>query len=56
MGKKRHPKATRLMITADGGDLTNNVGWVSVGIDRDTATFAVNTVGVRRKQSKTPLL
>jgi len=25
-------------------DLTNNVGWVSVGTDRDTATFAVNTI------------
>jgi hypothetical protein len=25
-------------------DLSNNVGWVSVGTDRDTATFAVNTI------------
>jgi Rhodopirellula transposase DDE domain len=25
-------------------DLTNNVGRVSVGTDRDTATFAVNTI------------
>jgi Rhodopirellula transposase DDE domain len=25
-------------------DLTNNVGWVTVGTDRDTATFAVNTI------------
>ena len=25
-------------------DYTNNVGWVSVGTDRDTATFAVNTI------------
>jgi hypothetical protein len=25
-------------------DITNNVGWVSVGTDRDTATFAVNTI------------
>jgi hypothetical protein len=25
-------------------DITNNVGWVSVGTDHDTATFAVNTI------------
>lgn len=25
-------------------DLTNNVGWVSVGTDRDTASFAVNAI------------
>ena len=25
-------------------DLSNNVGWVSVGTDRDTATFAVSTI------------
>jgi hypothetical protein len=25
-------------------DLNSNVGWVSVGTDRDTATFAVNTI------------
>jgi hypothetical protein len=26
-------------------DLTRNAGWVSVGIDHDTATFAVRTIG-----------
>lgn len=26
-------------------DLTRNTGWVSVGIDHDTATFAVRTIG-----------
>jgi len=25
-------------------DLTNNIGWVSVGTDRDTASFAVNAI------------
>lgn len=25
-------------------DINNNVGWVSVGTDRDTASFAVNTI------------
>ena len=25
-------------------DITNNLGWVSVGTDHDTATFAVNTI------------
>lgn len=25
-------------------DITNNVGWVSVGTDHDTATFAVNAI------------
>src|SRR5262249_45334050 len=25
-------------------DLTNNVGWVSVGTDHDTASFAVNAI------------
>ena len=26
-------------------DLTRNAGWVSVGVDHDTATFAVRTIG-----------
>ena len=26
-------------------DLTGNAGWVSVGIDHDTASFAVRTIG-----------
>ncbi len=26
-------------------DLTRNAGWVSVGIDHDTASFAVRTIG-----------
>src|SRR5439155_22216280 len=26
-------------------DLTRNAGWVSVGVDHDTATFAVQTIG-----------
>jgi hypothetical protein len=26
-------------------DLTRNAGWVSVGVDHDTATFAVHTIG-----------
>jgi hypothetical protein len=25
-------------------DLTNNVGWVSVGTDHDTASFAINAI------------
>jgi hypothetical protein len=25
-------------------DISNNIGWISVGTDRDTATFAVNTI------------
>src|SRR4029453_4039256 len=32
-------------IPYGGYDLTRNAGWVSVGVDHDTATFAVRTIG-----------
>src|ERR1039457_381983 len=33
-------------------DITNNVGWVSVGTDHDTATFAVNAIRRRWRQQR----
>ena len=52
---RRHPTPVRVhdfLIREQGKaipygvyDLTRNAGWVSVGIDHDTATFAVRTIG-----------
>ncbi|HSW02204.1 MAG TPA: ISAzo13 family transposase [Sedimentisphaerales bacterium] len=36
-------------------DLTRNAGWVSVGIDHDTARFAVRTIGRWRQKMGRPL-
>jgi Rhodopirellula transposase DDE domain len=36
-------------------DVANNIGWVSVGTDHDTAAFAVNTISTWWKQVGKPL-
>jgi len=50
-GKPRHVRVHDFMIPEEGKavpygvyDLTTNTGWVSVGVDHDTATFAVHSI------------
>ncbi|MCK4277352.1 MAG: ISAzo13 family transposase [Phycisphaerae bacterium] len=51
MGKPERVRVHDFMIKEKGKvapygvyDLTRNAGWISIGIDHDTATFAVNTI------------